>query len=485
MCWPMLGEGLERLATLPSQVKTCSSASRSSSSEASSPAEGRCRPQADASEASTVAASGGSAVRCTATRAVSSIERAMSRRICTSSSSHCGVIATTWPPASMPDASASITIGHCSWRRRLEERVDPLLAVEQPLRAQPEDQQRREPAARRAAARRPRRDRAPDRAHIHDSRSSGGRRRLSCMPSCGADAPEVGESDMEIVIALLVLVVGVGLLLGPRVARRRRSPAPAARSARWNGAAARGARGRAVQRSAAVATAPAAATYAPPADEDAWDDDLEWVDAPPEAGAPAAGAEPAAPAPEPAAPPAPAGRTWGTGSAPVADSPAADRPHTAAPLRPPRVRTPARHPGHRAAHAGPVRPRTTGRAGHRAGTRRPPRATRTTAPAAPLHTRPGAPASAGPAAPSAALGARPATPLRAAPAAFDDADAEWSTGVDVPPPRITRGAAAFGAASHPTRSPGPSAATSPAATRSCSSPSTRRPASRSWSSASR
>src|SRR3954453_16249208 len=95
------------------------------------------------------------------------------------------------------------------------------------------------------------------------------------MPSCGADAPEVGESDMEVVIVLLVLVVGVGLLLGPRVARRRRSPARASRSARWNGAAARGVRAR---RGAAVATKPAGAAYAPGADEDAWDDDLDWVD---------------------------------------------------------------------------------------------------------------------------------------------------------------------------------------------------------------
>jgi cell division protein FtsN len=35
-------------------------------------------------------------------------------------------------------------------------------------------------------------------------------------------------------------------------------------------------------------------------------------------------------------------------------------------------------------------------------------------------------------------------------ATLDDAEAEWSMGVDVPPPRITRGAAAFGAAGQPT-----------------------------------
>jgi hypothetical protein len=243
---------------------------------------------------------------------------------------------------------------------------------------------------------------------------------------------------MEIVIALLVLVVGVGLLLGPRVARRRRSPARAARPARWNGAAARGVNARANRRSAAVAAPPASTAYAPPADEDAWDDDLEWVDAPPEDDTPAAAPSPAVPANRaptaaPAAPAAPAGRTWGAAPAATLD---------AAPAAPARaLHTPPDTP--------PSAPQTS---------------PTTSAPSL----------GAVPAAPSSALGATPAAPLRAEPAEptveapsprvprrslkaavappapLDDADSEWSTAIDVPPPRITRGAAAFGAASHPT-----------------------------------
>ena len=76
-CWPKLGAGALSPDTDPSHVKTCSSASSSGSSEASTPADGRCGARLDASEQSTAAASGGSAVSCTATRSVSSIERAI------------------------------------------------------------------------------------------------------------------------------------------------------------------------------------------------------------------------------------------------------------------------------------------------------------------------------------------------------------------------------------------------------------------------
>ena len=68
--------GVESPVTLPSHVKTCSSASSSGSSEASTPVDGAYGAQAEASEASTVAASGGSAgLVAAASRWVSSIER--------------------------------------------------------------------------------------------------------------------------------------------------------------------------------------------------------------------------------------------------------------------------------------------------------------------------------------------------------------------------------------------------------------------------
>ena len=105
-CWPKVGAGALSPETDPSQVKTCSSSSSSGSSEASTPALGTWGARLDASEHSTAAASGGSAVSCTATRSVSSIERAMASRSAPSGGNHCGRIAITWPPASMPDASA-------------------------------------------------------------------------------------------------------------------------------------------------------------------------------------------------------------------------------------------------------------------------------------------------------------------------------------------------------------------------------------------
>src|SRR5690349_11036845 len=63
-CWPKVGAGALSPETEPSQVKTCSSASSSGSSEASTPALGTCGARLDASEQSTAAASGGSAVSC-------------------------------------------------------------------------------------------------------------------------------------------------------------------------------------------------------------------------------------------------------------------------------------------------------------------------------------------------------------------------------------------------------------------------------------
>ena len=76
-------------------MKTYSSASSSGSSEASTPALGMCGARLDASEHSTAPASGGSAVSCTATRSVSSIERAMPRRSAPSGGNHWGSTAIT------------------------------------------------------------------------------------------------------------------------------------------------------------------------------------------------------------------------------------------------------------------------------------------------------------------------------------------------------------------------------------------------------
>jgi hypothetical protein len=248
---------------------------------------------------------------------------------------------------------------------------------------------------------------------------------------------------MEIVIALLVLVAGVGLLLVPRVARRRRSPAPAARPARWNGAAARGVRARADRRSAAAAATPAAA-YVAPADDDIWDDDLEWEDAPPEANAPpeaapAAPVDPApAPQPAPAEPAAPAGRTWGAAPAATLDTPPA-APATALHTPPAATRPLGATPA-TALHSPAATPRTALGA-------------TPAAPATPLGATPAVPATpheATPATPSSRLPRRSLKAATAPPATLDDAEGEWITAVDVPPPRITRGAAAFGASSHPT-----------------------------------
>ena len=94
-CWPKLGAGALSPETEPSQVKTCSSASISGSSETSTPADGTCEPSAEASEHRTAPASGGSAVSCTATRSVSSIERAMSSRSAPSGGNHRGSTAIT------------------------------------------------------------------------------------------------------------------------------------------------------------------------------------------------------------------------------------------------------------------------------------------------------------------------------------------------------------------------------------------------------
>ncbi len=94
-CWPKLGAGALSPDTEPSHVKTCSSASSSGSSETSTPALGMCGARLDASEHSTAPASGGSAVSWTATRSVSSIERAMPRRSAPSGGNHWGSTAIT------------------------------------------------------------------------------------------------------------------------------------------------------------------------------------------------------------------------------------------------------------------------------------------------------------------------------------------------------------------------------------------------------
>ncbi len=61
-CWPRLGVGWRRPVTLPSQVIVCNCSSSPPKAEASRPADGSRGPRLEATEASAVAASGGSAV---------------------------------------------------------------------------------------------------------------------------------------------------------------------------------------------------------------------------------------------------------------------------------------------------------------------------------------------------------------------------------------------------------------------------------------
>src|SRR3954468_2511894 len=88
---------------------------------------------------------------------------------------------------------------------------------------------------------------------------------------------------MEIVVVGLIFALGAGLLVGPRVARRRRG-APVNVSG-WTGATA------STPRRAALATARSVPT-AGAVDDDLWDDDLGWVDPPSHASAGDAGLAP-------------------------------------------------------------------------------------------------------------------------------------------------------------------------------------------------
>ena len=67
-CWPRLGAGCLRPVTLASQVTKCSCSSSPRSADASRPADGSRGARLEASEASAVAASGGSGVTWIATR---------------------------------------------------------------------------------------------------------------------------------------------------------------------------------------------------------------------------------------------------------------------------------------------------------------------------------------------------------------------------------------------------------------------------------
>ena len=131
--------------TLPSQVNACSRASSSGSSEASTPVDGRCGAAAEASEASAVAASGGSAVPWIASRCVSSIERTIARRPAASRPTQSGAIATTLPAACRPGRHRFDQHADLLLAGRIDERVDPALGVEQPLRAQAEHEQHGRP----------------------------------------------------------------------------------------------------------------------------------------------------------------------------------------------------------------------------------------------------------------------------------------------------------------------------------------------------
>ena len=246
---------------------------------------------------------------------------------------------------------------------------------------------------------------------------------------------------MEIAVVALMLLLGLGLLIGPRVARRRRAPS---RAVVWNGA----------TRSRRRAGTTSRFQPAAPVDDDAWDDDLEWVDAP-------AYAERAeeSPAHGPAPVPAPAGRTWDGG----------DTGRRASQLAIPK---PVAHPAPSAvpapAASAPAGPLTLSPArsldqvepSPPAPARTLDAATATAAPPAPARSldaaaAPGRTLAAASAAPlvvdaRAARAAAPAAPARPA----DDIDPEWTSGIDVPPPRIARGAAAFGAAPSPTPAAG-------------------------------
>ncbi len=100
--------------TLPSQVTVCSCFSSGSSIDASRPALSRRGARLDASEASAVAASGDSGVMWIATLSVSSSVCAISSRRSPSGGNQSGTIAITWPPASIPDFSASTSSPTCS-----------------------------------------------------------------------------------------------------------------------------------------------------------------------------------------------------------------------------------------------------------------------------------------------------------------------------------------------------------------------------------
>jgi hypothetical protein len=288
---------------------------------------------------------------------------------------------------------------------------------------------------------------------------------------------------MEIVIFLAVLVLGLALLLGPRVARRRRAAASPSPAANWNGAAARRTRARAARRAAAVSHAPATATFdrVDEPDEDVWDDDLDWVEAPPLHVR-------ADPSPAQGPPPAPSGQTWGDGNgwhepaappaetprrsavpaatlapAPLLDGEVAARPGNGhapdelaqAPLprhAPDEVAPAPPLPGH--APTPPARPRliarqapgSTGRfsLSPAAEVAAPPAAAPLVPPAPAATNGATAAESVVPPAPASADGAPPSppTPEHSGWAAAEDAD--W--GLEVPPPRIARGAAAFGSA---------------------------------------
>jgi hypothetical protein len=78
------------------------------------PADGSRGPRLDASDASAVAASGGSGVTWITTRSVSTSARAISRRLRASGPNHSGTIAITLPPALIPELSASTSSPDCS-----------------------------------------------------------------------------------------------------------------------------------------------------------------------------------------------------------------------------------------------------------------------------------------------------------------------------------------------------------------------------------
>ena len=207
--------------TLPSQVKTCSSASSSGSSDASTPVDGACGTQAEASEASAVAASGGSG-RHVQREPVRVEHRAHHRdaldRLAPDPVGHDRdhAAALLEPGPHRLDEHADLLLP-----RRLEERVDPALGVEQPLRAQPEDEHDRRRPSGVIFARRG-----------HHATLVTRTRHVDGSPHWSS-APIAATMDAMTVAFVGLTLLALALIVVPRVQRARRAAAAPRPRSRW------------------------------------------------------------------------------------------------------------------------------------------------------------------------------------------------------------------------------------------------------------